>query len=68
VTVREKGRDRYGRTVAEIALPDGCILNRELVDSVEPAGAIERVAAESRRAAAMVRQVGDGRPLSVKSA
>jgi len=31
VTVREKGRDRYGRTLAEIALPDGRILNRELV-------------------------------------
>jgi endonuclease YncB( thermonuclease family) len=31
VIVREKGRDRYGRTVAEIALPDGRILNRELV-------------------------------------
>ncbi len=31
VTVRAKGRDRYGRTVAEIALPDGRILNRELV-------------------------------------
>ena len=31
VTVREKGRDRYGRTLAQIALPDGRILNRELV-------------------------------------
>jgi micrococcal nuclease len=31
VTVREKGRDRFGRTLAEIALPDGRILNRELV-------------------------------------
>lgn len=55
VTVREKER-RYRRRVAEIALPDGRILNRELVDSVEPAGAIERVAAkENRRAAAIVR-------------
>ena len=33
VTVREKGRDRYGRTLAEIVLPDGRILNRELVAS-----------------------------------
>lgn len=31
VTVHERGRDRYGRTLAEIALPDGRVLNRELV-------------------------------------
>jgi endonuclease YncB( thermonuclease family) len=31
VTVRDSGKDRYGRTVAEIILPDGKILNRELV-------------------------------------
>lgn len=31
VTVREHGRDRYGRTIGEIILPDGRNLNRELV-------------------------------------
>lgn len=31
VTVRPHDRDRYGRTVAEIILPDGRNLNRELV-------------------------------------
>jgi endonuclease YncB( thermonuclease family) len=31
VTVQKKGRDRYGRTVAEVVLPDGRSLNRELV-------------------------------------
>ncbi len=31
VTVRPHDRDRYGRTVAEIILPDGRSLNRELV-------------------------------------
>jgi endonuclease YncB( thermonuclease family) len=33
VTVREMDRDRYGRTVAEVILPDGRSLNRELVRS-----------------------------------
>jgi micrococcal nuclease len=31
VTVREMDRDRYGRTVAEVILPDGKSLGRELV-------------------------------------
>jgi micrococcal nuclease len=31
VTVREMDRDRYGRTVAEVILPDGKSLNREMV-------------------------------------
>lgn len=31
VTVRDKGRDRYGRALAEIRLSDGRSLNRELV-------------------------------------
>jgi endonuclease YncB( thermonuclease family) len=31
VTVRIKDRDRYGRTVGEVVLPDGRILNQELV-------------------------------------
>ncbi|WP_337175106.1 thermonuclease family protein [Paludisphaera sp.] len=31
VTVREVDRDRYGRTVAEVILPNGRSLNRELV-------------------------------------
>ena len=31
VTVESKGKDRYGRTLAEIILPDGTNLNRELI-------------------------------------
>jgi endonuclease YncB( thermonuclease family) len=31
VTVRELDKDRYGRTVAEVILPDGRSLNREMV-------------------------------------
>jgi micrococcal nuclease len=31
VTVRQSGRDRYGRTLAEVILPDGRSLNRELL-------------------------------------
>jgi micrococcal nuclease len=31
VTVRERDRDRYGRTVGEVVLPDGKILNEEMV-------------------------------------
>jgi endonuclease YncB( thermonuclease family) len=31
VTVKERDRDRYGRTVAEVILPDGRSLNREMV-------------------------------------
>jgi len=31
VTVQETGRDRYGRTLAEVILPDGRSLNQELV-------------------------------------
>jgi micrococcal nuclease len=31
VTVKAKGTDRYGRTLAEISLPDGRILNQELI-------------------------------------
>jgi micrococcal nuclease len=31
VTVKPKEKDRYGRTIAEIELPDGKILNHELV-------------------------------------
>ena len=31
VTVRDLGKDRYGRTVGEVLLPDGRSLNRELV-------------------------------------
>src|SRR3989454_1517607 len=31
VTVRVTDRDRYGRTVADVILPDGRVLNRELV-------------------------------------
>ncbi len=33
VTVQAKGKDRYGRTLGEIILPDGTNLNRELVRS-----------------------------------
>jgi micrococcal nuclease len=31
VTIRERDQDRYGRTVAEVVLPDGRLLNHELV-------------------------------------
>ena len=31
VTVRPFGTDRYGRTIADVTLPDGRVLNRELV-------------------------------------
>ena len=31
VTIRERGRDKYGRTVADVILPGGAVLNRELV-------------------------------------
>jgi micrococcal nuclease len=31
VTVKVKGKDRYGRTVADVILPDGKSLNHELV-------------------------------------
>ncbi len=31
VTVRDLGQDRYGRTVGEVLLPDGRVLNHELV-------------------------------------
>lgn len=31
ITVRERDKDRYGRTVAEVILPDGKSLKRELV-------------------------------------
>ncbi len=31
VTVQALDQDRYGRTVGEVLLPDGCSLNRELV-------------------------------------
>lgn len=31
VTVTSQGRDRYGRTIGEVTLPDGPSLNRELV-------------------------------------
>ena len=31
VTVNVRGRDKYGRTVAEVVLPDGRTLNEELV-------------------------------------
>lgn len=31
VTVKPKSRDRYGRIVADVLLPDGRVLNRELV-------------------------------------
>ncbi|MFZ8466570.1 thermonuclease family protein, partial [Staphylococcus aureus] len=33
VTIRVRERDRYGRTVAEVVLPDGRSLNREMVRS-----------------------------------
>lgn len=33
VTVRPRGTDKYGRTVAEVLLPDGRLLNHELVRS-----------------------------------
>ena len=33
VTVREKDRDRYGRTVGEVILPDGRALGREMVQA-----------------------------------
>lgn len=38
VTVREMDTDRYGRTVAEVFLPDGKSLNREMVRVVMPTG------------------------------
>jgi endonuclease YncB( thermonuclease family) len=31
VTIRERDRDRYGRTVADVVLPDGRVMNHELV-------------------------------------
>ncbi len=31
VTVRDLGQDRYGRTIAEVLLPDGRVLNQGLV-------------------------------------
>lgn len=31
VTVQVKGKDRYGRTIADVLLPDGRILNHEVV-------------------------------------
>jgi endonuclease YncB( thermonuclease family) len=31
VTVRQRAEDRFGRTVAEVILPDGTLLNQELV-------------------------------------
>lgn len=31
VTVRPAGADRYGRTLADVVLPDGRVLNQELV-------------------------------------
>src|SRR5262245_49428652 len=31
VMIRERDRDRYGRTVAEVILPDGRSMNREMV-------------------------------------
>ncbi len=31
VTVKDFGEDRYGRTIADVILPDGRVLNRELV-------------------------------------
>lgn len=31
VTVKESGRDRYGRTLAEVILPDGRSLNKALL-------------------------------------
>ncbi len=31
VTVKDLGQDRYGRTIADVILPDGRSLNRELV-------------------------------------
>src|SRR4051812_12714647 len=34
VTIRPHDTDRYGRTVADVVLPDGRSLNRELVESV----------------------------------
>jgi micrococcal nuclease len=33
VTVQERGRDRYGRTLGEVILPDDRSLNREMVRS-----------------------------------
>lgn len=31
VAVRDHGHDRYGRTIADVGLPGGCDLGRELV-------------------------------------
>ncbi len=31
VTVQDHGRGRYGRTIGEVILPDGHVLNHELV-------------------------------------
>ncbi len=31
VTVQDHGRDRYGRTIGDVRLPDGRVLNHELV-------------------------------------
>ncbi len=33
VTVKDLGQDRYGRTIADVLLPDGRVLNRELVQA-----------------------------------
>ena len=33
VTVCPSGADRYGRTLGEVVLPDGRVLNRELVEA-----------------------------------
>jgi micrococcal nuclease len=34
VTIIEREKDRYGRTVADVTLPDGRLLNREMVRNV----------------------------------
>jgi endonuclease YncB( thermonuclease family) len=60
VTIRTAGRDRYGRILAEVMLPDGRSLNRELVraglawryrgySSDESLGALEAEARAARR-------------------
>jgi micrococcal nuclease len=60
VTVQVKGKDRYERTLADIILPDGRILNRELVrlgfawwyrkySKYESLGKLESEAREAKR-------------------
>lgn len=70
VTVQVAGQDRYGRTLGEVVLPDGRILNQELVREglawwyrkYAPDNAVlEKLEAEAREAKNHLR--GDKNPI-----